>query len=306
MTINDTWGYKSFDTNFKSTSTLLRNLIDIASKGGNYLLNVGPEPTGLIPGPEVDRLKEVGEWLKSNGSSIYATSSSPYQHLPFDGRATVKGNSLYLNVFSWPQDGLKLKGLQTAVQSARAVNGGQKLKVEKADDGTLTIEKPSKIDPISTTIELKLAARPVVVEPEYLLTPSSDGRFRLNAADATLEGSTIQIEGQNVGYWMNAKDAVDWKITVPSPAAGEYKVRLRFSCEPGNEGSTYVIDIDGQASSVTGKVEKTASWSRYTDVDLSGTVSMTSGTHTIRIRVLSKPGNAVMNVRSLTLSPKAE
>src|SRR5579862_8935308 len=91
MTINDTWGYKSFDTNFKSVPTLVHNLVDIASKGGNYLLNVGPEPSGLIPAPEVERLKAVGGWLKANGQSIYATSASPFKRLPFKGRATVKG-----------------------------------------------------------------------------------------------------------------------------------------------------------------------------------------------------------------------
>ena len=82
MTINDTWGYKSFDKNFKSADLLLRNLIDIASKGGNYLLNVGPEPTGLIPQPEVDRLKIIGEWLEKNGDSIYGTSASPFKKAP--------------------------------------------------------------------------------------------------------------------------------------------------------------------------------------------------------------------------------
>ena len=74
MTMNDTWGFKSYDNNFKSTQTIVRNLIDIASKGGNYLLNVGPTSEGIIPAPEVDLLKKVGEWMKVNGSSIYGTS----------------------------------------------------------------------------------------------------------------------------------------------------------------------------------------------------------------------------------------
>ena len=105
MTMNDTWGFKSNDHNWKSTAVLLRNLVDIVSKGGNYLLNVGPTSEGLIPGPSIQRLREVGAWMKVNGEAIYGTSASPFPHgLPW-GRATRKGKTLYLYVFDWPKDG---------------------------------------------------------------------------------------------------------------------------------------------------------------------------------------------------------
>jgi alpha-L-fucosidase len=82
MTLNDTWGYKSYDNNWKSTETIVRNLVDIASKGGNYLLNVGPTSEGLIPAPSVELLKAVGAWMKVNSQAIYATTASPFKRLP--------------------------------------------------------------------------------------------------------------------------------------------------------------------------------------------------------------------------------
>jgi len=99
MTMNDTWGYKSYDTNWKSTETLIRNLIDIASKGGNYLLNVGPKADGTFPKESIDRLKQIGAWMKVNGEAIYGTKASPLKPLAW-GRCTKKDNTLYLSVFN--------------------------------------------------------------------------------------------------------------------------------------------------------------------------------------------------------------
>ena len=75
MTMNDHWGYNKDDQNWKSSADMIRKLIDIASKGGNYLLNVGPTSEGLIPEPSVERLWEMGRWMKQNGQSIYGTTA---------------------------------------------------------------------------------------------------------------------------------------------------------------------------------------------------------------------------------------
>jgi alpha-L-fucosidase len=87
MTMNHTWGYKKEDNDWKSTGDLLHNLVDIASKGGNFLLNVGPTAQGIIPQPSVERLTAMGRWLRINGQSIYGTSASPFRKLSW-GRAT--------------------------------------------------------------------------------------------------------------------------------------------------------------------------------------------------------------------------
>jgi alpha-L-fucosidase len=118
MTMNDTWGYKSYDQNWKSTQELIRNLADIVSKGGNYLLNVGPTSEGLIPEESVKRLKEVGAWMKVNGEAIYGTTASPFGK-PAYGRITAKPGKLYVHVFDWPKDGkLELAGMESKVTKA--------------------------------------------------------------------------------------------------------------------------------------------------------------------------------------------
>ncbi len=103
MTMNDTWGYKSDDHHWKSDKELIHNLIDIVSKGGNFLLNVGPTAEGLIPQPSADRLKKMGEWMAVNSESIYGSSASPFEK-PQWGRYTQKDNKLFAHVFDWPKN----------------------------------------------------------------------------------------------------------------------------------------------------------------------------------------------------------
>jgi alpha-L-fucosidase len=117
-TINDTWGYKQNDHNWKSPQDLIRKLVDIVSKGGNYLLNVGPTAEGVIPAPSVDRLLAMGRWLEVNGEAIYGTNPGPVQGLHWC-RTTVKPGKLYLHVFEWPMNGeLRIPGIRPNVSRA--------------------------------------------------------------------------------------------------------------------------------------------------------------------------------------------
>jgi alpha-L-fucosidase len=160
MTMNGTWGYKSYDNNWKSTETMVRNLIDIASKGGNYLLNIGPKADGEFPEQSIKALKEIGAWMKVNGEAIYGSKASPLQPLSW-GRCTRKeqnGNTtLYLSVFEWPADGkLVVPGLKNKVLSAKLLTNGKSLKT-KSDDKGIAIETGSKpAELIATVIKLEV------------------------------------------------------------------------------------------------------------------------------------------------------
>jgi len=161
MTMNKTWGFRSYDHDWKDTEVLVRNLVDIASKGGNFLLNVGPTSEGSIPNPSVKRLKEVGAWIKVNGPAIYGTSKSPLKEQPSWGRVTQKGNALYLHVFDWPSDGkIVVAGLKNKISSATLLATGEKLKTY-SDTAGVTISVPAMSpDKISSTILLKLKNPP--------------------------------------------------------------------------------------------------------------------------------------------------
>jgi alpha-L-fucosidase len=132
MTMNNNWGYNKNDNNWKSSEDLVQKLIDIASKGGNFLLNVGPTAEGLFPQASVERLQAMGEWMKINGESIYATEASPFKSLSW-GRVTqknIKGNTrLYLHVFDWPQNNeVILPGIGSEVLNVQALADNAKIK----------------------------------------------------------------------------------------------------------------------------------------------------------------------------------
>jgi len=175
MTMNGTWGFKSYDHNYKTPETLIRNLLDIASKGGNFLLNVGPTNLGEFPQESIDILAKMGQWMKINGEAVYATKASPWGLFEW-GRCTKKetkeGTTLYFSVFEWPADGkLEISNFKNKISSAKLLADGKKLKTSVSKDGLLTIGLPSKApDPIASVIKVivtgKVVTKPVPSSPK--------------------------------------------------------------------------------------------------------------------------------------------
>lgn len=158
MTMNGTWGYKSYDHKWKTPETLIHNLVDIASKGGNYLLNVGPNELGEFPKESVSALHAIGNWMKVNSEAIYATKASPLKPLAW-GRCTRKEEGdhtiLYLTVFNWPADGkLVVPGLKNQAISAKLLDGNKEIKTTTDVDG-LQLTVPAKApDAVASVIKV--------------------------------------------------------------------------------------------------------------------------------------------------------
>lgn len=176
MTMNDTWGYKSYDENFKSTETIVRNLVDIASKGGNYLLNIGPDSKGNVPLPEIERLKEVGKWIDVNGEAIYGTkptlfgeeagSFSPTEKdkegkpkfiATWKWRSTTSANRIYIELFTWPDGKFHLDKSPRSITGAYLLGDKSKkqLKVTHSGAGVDVALPGTAPDPIATVLVLQ-------------------------------------------------------------------------------------------------------------------------------------------------------
>ena len=232
-TMNDTWGFKTKDRNWKSVKTLLYLLVDLASKGVNYLLNVGPTKEGIIPKPSVDRLAAIGAWMKVNSEAIYGTGASPYA-CEFDwGRITQKGSKLYLLVTQWRRK-LTLFGLRNKVKKAYllADKRGKPLEFAQTRDAcldhdALELRLPAtKPDKYVSVVVLEIAGKARVDEmpvqqpdrsvclPSYMAelhTPKTGKRIHL--------GRTGFIEN-----WRTKSNSVSWTFKVTRP--GDFAVKL--------------------------------------------------------------------------------
>ncbi len=163
MTMNNSWGYKSFDENWKSSETLIRNLIKVVSRGGNYLLNIGPKADGSFPEACIQRLKDIGQWMQVNSQAIYGTKANPLETLSW-GECTCRESKnstiLYLFVFDWPEDGkLNVPGLKNRVVSARLLATGKQLQNNRMTDGLIIDVPIAAPDTIASVIKIEIRGK---------------------------------------------------------------------------------------------------------------------------------------------------
>ena len=143
MTLNDSWGYQRADDNWKSSRTVIRNLIQCARDGGNYLLNIGPKPDGSVPEESVRVLTEVGRWMDTNGDTIYKSDLCQVRRSNY-ASFTRTGNTLYMHVHFWPGDYVAISGLQTKVKTAHLLKSGVEIRFTQDEFQTKLLGLPEK------------------------------------------------------------------------------------------------------------------------------------------------------------------
>jgi alpha-L-fucosidase len=152
QTLNGSWGYDRDNLDWKPTGMLVRMLVDTVSKGGNLLLNVGPNARGELEPKAVERLRGIGEWMRLHGRSIYGCTADEITPPP-DCRYTRRGERLYLHLFSWPFRHVHLEGLAGRVEYAQLLNDGSEIRTRASEaDGALTLELPVQMPPVAVPV----------------------------------------------------------------------------------------------------------------------------------------------------------
>jgi alpha-L-fucosidase len=302
MTLNGHWGYNKADSHWKSSVQLVRNLIECSSKGGNFLLNVGPTGEGEIPAASVERMEEIGHWMDRNAESIRGTTASPFAKLRW-GRATTKGKTLYLQVYDWPADGVLHVPMRGKIEKAELLAAPGTVATVGSDEAGATLTFPTGLtaDPASTVVKVSVDGD---VLPITLL-PGQDasGTLRLEADDAVLGSGPAQLERINgaatIGYWTDTASAPTWTAQLDRP--GTFIVELRLAADKGSGGSTFELSCGDQT--LTGTVPDTGSWDKFVTLNIGSMTLKTPGKATFKLTPKTKPGLAVMNLQSVVLRP---
>jgi alpha-L-fucosidase len=236
MTICHAWGYNNMPNNrYRGVKELIRQLVDIVSLGGNYLLNVGPDPRGVIPPEAVDRLRGIGAWMKVNGESIYASGASPFHVKPSWGRITAGDDTLYLHVYEW-NESITLPGVKSKVVAvALLADSHREVRWTQEPCGSLgydklTIHLPFDAPDASASVLKVQFEKGMLVETRIIEDDS--GSIELPACLASIHSSggqpkaTVNITGV-VERWLSTEDWFSWEFLCAHP--GEFDATVTVS-----------------------------------------------------------------------------
>ncbi|MBI3468642.1 MAG: alpha-L-fucosidase [Planctomycetes bacterium] len=280
---------------------MIRKLIEVASKGGNFLLNVGPTPEGRINPVEAERLEGIGRWMQRYGTAIYETTAGPFRRLPFFGCCTQRGRTLYVHVFALPEDGqLSLAGLKNEIVRAYPASPQRQELVFLRGPQRALILPGEGTDPVASVFAVEVKGEPEV--EDLVLGPDGEGVIELPALYAEIRGqhgqraSRASQEGRvYVGTWSNPDDVAVWDFYVP--AEGSYAVEL-----DARLASKHTV---GQRIEVAAGEQKLLGKLGSDGVSLSGQVRLAKGMNTLSVKLpdAKRMQPPVLDLFGVTLMP---
>jgi alpha-L-fucosidase len=298
-TLNDTWGWKTRDRHWKSASYLIYRLVDVVSKGGNYLLNIGPAPDGSIPPESVDRLREVGRWLKRHGPAIYGTRSSPFSVEGQPWRMTAAPGTLHVFLLRWPAGGrFRLEGLRNPVKGAYLLSDPAREPLKLEREGTaLVVRLPFDVpDPHMPVLALTIEGAPDV-EPA-LRWDAVRPRVTLPARDGSPHGKHVRFSEPDgtVSGFVETGDKLLWHLLVKQP--GRYRAELEYAAGRADAGDQIQLAAAGQK--LTAPIADTGGEFRWTPL---GTLEAKApGLEEMRLSLAAPKLSAGVRVRTVRLS----
>lgn len=218
MTSSRSWGYLANDT-YRPAGEFIRELCDIASKGGNYLLNVGPDSHGVIPQPAVDELEKVGKWLSVNGEAVFGTTPAGLRYRPKWGCVTKNGNRLFAIVFDENATSIRLTGLKSRVTSCGIQGAGDVCfnQSGEGDSSVLTVDLGGTAECVRV-VNVNCASD---VEVTGILMPGDDDSIEMNCIDASINvgspDSKLKLENGATVRWYDPADTIGWTFITTEP-----------------------------------------------------------------------------------------
>jgi len=303
-TTNESYGYHRYDLSHKPPSHFIELIAKAAARGGNVLMNIGPMGSGEIDPKDQAILRGIGEWMKTNGASIYGSQRTPLAVQAW-GESTRKGNTLYLHVFDWPRDGkLVLGGLQNEVAKAYLLADPQHktLQTNRLNANDIAINVPAQpLDSADMVIAIELRDEPRV-NPLRLISATQTNVLRV--FDGDLHGKKIHFgDGKaNRAYmleWSDPNEWVGWKVRVNEPMS--YEISVKYTTASAANHGTYSIAFGDQVFKVT--VIPTANENQPATVKV-GTVRLVPGEYEIGVRPVDIQGGELMRLFHIALTPE--
>lgn len=325
-TMNDTWGFKQHDNNWKSSKILIRHFIEAVSKGGNYLLNLGPDARGVIPTESIKRIEAVGEWLKVNREAVFCVEPSPFlENFPW-GNITVKPRKLFLNVTNPPGDIIYITGLRNKVDGMHVIGRPEtNLSFEQkhntqTNTDILDIRIPASLKDIdSYVIVLEVQDQ---FDVDNTICQQPDGKITLEAYRGNIntksEKSTLKLGQLSSMYgWLNTDDWMSWSFKLNLP--GNYLIKVVTAGHRKDGDPATPVQWEGQHEvefsigdkKIRGKITQDAvnqiegSYARYIVTNLGRVYFDKPGQYDLKLKpekINSEKGLGFI-LRSVTLTP---